>query len=51
MHDPEMVAIAQKSERDLGYASGEEMEGIAKDATDMPPDVKALFVQAIRGEI
>ncbi len=49
--DPEFVATAKKSKRALSYASGEEMAEIAKAATDMSPEVKKIFVAAIRGEL
>jgi tripartite-type tricarboxylate transporter receptor subunit TctC len=51
MHDPEMVAKAQESGRDLIFASGAEMAEISKAATELDPDIKELFVRAIRGEI
>jgi tripartite-type tricarboxylate transporter receptor subunit TctC len=51
MNDPEFVAIASENDRDLSYASGEEMAGIAKAATELDADIEALFVAAIRGEI
>lgn len=51
MTDEEFVAEAESSERDLSYASGEEMSQIAKDATDLDPEIHDLFVRAIRGEI
>ena len=51
MHDPEFVAAAKKNKRDLLFASGDKTLQIAKDATDLEPDIKALFVKAIRGEI
>ncbi len=51
MHDPEFVAGAEESKRDLSYASGDEMAKIAKDATELKPEIHDLFVKAIRGEI
>lgn len=51
MNDPEFVAAAQDADRDLSYASGEDMGGIAAAATELEADVEALFVAAIRGEI
>ena len=51
MQDPEFVAGAEESKRDLVYASGEEMAKIAKDATELTPEINDLFVKAIRGEI
>jgi tripartite-type tricarboxylate transporter receptor subunit TctC len=51
MNDPEFVTIAQDAKRDLSFASGTDMAGIAKVATELDADVEALFVAAIRGEI
>jgi tripartite-type tricarboxylate transporter receptor subunit TctC len=51
MNDPDFVKGAMESERDLSFASGEDMRAIAKSATDLTPEVKAMFVKAIRGEI
>lgn len=51
MHDPEFVASAQEAGRDLSFASGADMAKLAKAATEMSPEINALFVAAIRGEI
>lgn len=51
MNDPEFRATMEEAGRDLLYASGEEMGEIAKNATELEPDIEALFVRAIRGEI
>jgi len=51
MNDPEFVAMAAESKRDLSFASGADMARIAKAATELDADVEALFVAAIRGEI
>ena len=51
MNDPEFVAMAQEGGRDLLFASGAEMADVAKTATELEPDVRDLFVAAIRGEI
>lgn len=51
MNDPEFVAGAAEAKRDLSYASGADMVGIAKAATELDEDINALFVKAIRGEI
>lgn len=51
MNDPEFVAMASENDRDLSYASGEDMARIAKAATELDADIEALFVAAIRGEI
>ncbi len=51
MNDPEFVAQAKEAKRALSYASGDDMAGIAKTATELDPEIEALFVAAIRGEI
>jgi tripartite-type tricarboxylate transporter receptor subunit TctC len=51
MNDPEFVAAAEAADRELSYASGDDMAAIAAAATELEPDVEALFVAAIRGEI
>lgn len=51
MHDPELLKAAAKAQRPLDYASGEEMSTIARDSTEMPDDIKQLFVKAIKGEL
>lgn len=51
MTDAQFVAESAEAGRDLLYASGEEMADIAKTATELEPDIKELFVRAIRGEI
>jgi tripartite-type tricarboxylate transporter receptor subunit TctC len=51
MNDPEFVAGAVEAKRDLVYATGTEMVGIARAATELDDDIKELFVKAIRGEI
>lgn len=51
MNDPEFVAKANESSRDLAYAPGEDMGRIAKAATELSPELNTLFVAAIRGEL
>lgn len=51
MNDPEFIAKAESSKRDLAYLSGQEMTEIAKAATDLDDKTRALFVAAIRGEL
>jgi len=51
LHDPELLAAAEKSGRTIVYASAEEMRQIVTDATEMPDDIRQLFVSAIRGEL
>ena len=49
--DPEFRAQSAEAGRDLSYASGEDMERIARTATELDEDLLTLFVAAIRGEI
>lgn len=51
MEDPELIALTQKSGRPLDYASGDEIHQITVNATVMPPDIKELFIKAIKGEL
>jgi tripartite-type tricarboxylate transporter receptor subunit TctC len=51
MHDPELIKAAEKAKRPLDYASGKEMGKIARDATEMPEDIKQLFIRAIKGQL
>jgi tripartite-type tricarboxylate transporter receptor subunit TctC len=49
--DEEFLGKAKKAKRAVDYASGPEMEQLTKDATDLPDDVRKMFVSAIRGEL
>ncbi len=51
MNDPEFVAKAESSKRDLAYASGEATARIAKAATDLDDATRKLFIAAIKGEL
>ena len=51
LHDPELLASAEKSGRTIVYASAEEMDQIVTDATVMPDDIRELFIKAIKGEL
>lgn len=51
LHDPELIEIASNSGRPINHASAEEMRQIVNDATNMPDDIRALFVRAIKGEL
>lgn len=51
LHDPELIAKAQKSGRLIGYASGEEMTDLVNDATHMPEEIRQVFVSAVKGEL
>lgn len=51
LHDPELLATAERSGRAIVYASADEMRQIVADATVMPDDIRRLFVSAIKGEL
>ena len=51
LHDPELLADAERSGRPISYASPEEMRRFVNDATIMPDEIEQLFVRAIRGEL
>jgi tripartite-type tricarboxylate transporter receptor subunit TctC len=51
LHDPELLAAAEKSGRTIVYATGEEMGQIVTDATVLPDEIRQLFVRAIKGEL
>ena len=51
MQDPELIALAQKSGRPFDFANGDEIHQITRNATMMPPDIKELFIKAIKGEL
>jgi tripartite-type tricarboxylate transporter receptor subunit TctC len=51
LHDPELLAAANKGGRTIVYASADEMRQIVTDATEMPDDIRQLFVRAVKGEL
>ena len=51
MNDPEFVASAVESSRELSYASGPRLSELTRSATDLDDETRALFVAAIKGEI
>jgi tripartite-type tricarboxylate transporter receptor subunit TctC len=51
LHDPELIAEAERTGRPLHHASAEEMHQIVVDAMTMPEDVRKVFVAAIQGEL
>ncbi|MBD3677931.1 MAG: hypothetical protein HUJ27_05940 [Rhodobacteraceae bacterium] len=51
INDPELVAKAEESGRDLSFADGARTGEIAKAATDLDDATRKLFVAAIRGEL
>ena len=51
MEDPELQALSLKSGRPFDFASGEDIHKITLAATVMPPDIKELFIKAIKGEL
>lgn len=51
MHDPELIEMGKRTGRLFDYASGDEIHRITVNATNMPPDIKDLFVKAINGQL
>ncbi|WP_152608257.1 Bug family tripartite tricarboxylate transporter substrate binding protein [Halalkalibacter okhensis] len=51
MNDPEFIEKAESAQRDLNYVSGEEMDEILQNATEMSDEVKDILLAAIRGEL
>ena len=51
MTDPEFVASAVESNRELSFANGVRTGELAKAATDLDEETRKLFVAAIKGEI
>lgn len=51
LHDPELLADAERAGRPIRYASAEEMRQFVVAATVMPDEIRQLFVRAIRGEL
>ncbi len=49
--DPEFVAKAESAGRDLAYRDGARTGELAKAATDLDDNTRALFVAAIKGEL
>lgn len=51
MNDPEFLEQAKSSKRDIAYKDGKSIGMLAKVATRLNPEIKALFIAAIQGEI
>ncbi len=51
MNDPEFVEKAASSERELNYATGEEMDEIIESSKEMSDEVREILLAAIRGEL
>lgn len=51
MNDPEFVASAVEAGRELAFRDGDATARLAKSATDLDPETRALFVSAIKGEL
>jgi tripartite-type tricarboxylate transporter receptor subunit TctC len=51
LNDPELLATAARAGRVINYVPAEEMHGIVAMATDMPVEMKQLFVRIIKGEL
>lgn len=51
LHDPELVAAAEKAGRVFDHVSASEMHGLVDEAMVMPDEIRQLFVKAILGEL
>ena len=51
MLDPGLAAAVEQAGRPLGYLDGEALAAITRQATDMQPRIRDLFVKAVRGEL
>jgi len=51
LHDPQFLDDAARAKRTVAFASGEEMETIVRRALVMPPEIKKVFVGAVRSEL
>jgi len=51
VHDPALLETAVKAGRPIDYATGELTGEITRNALNMPPNIKELFVNAIRGQL
>ena len=51
MNDPEFIQRAAQAGREINFASSDEMMEIIIGATQMDPDIEALFTRAVRGEL
>lgn len=49
--DADFQAAAKKAKRELSFETGENMGKIAKAATVLTPEIEALFIAAIKGEL
>jgi tripartite-type tricarboxylate transporter receptor subunit TctC len=51
LHDPDLIAKAEKSGRIIRYASGEEMTQLVETAMQMPDDIRQFFIGAVKGQL
>lgn len=51
LHDPELLAESDRVKRPLHHASGADIARIVEESMVMEPEIKALFVRAVKGEI
>lgn len=52
MQDPDFIKSAKKAKRQIDYVSGQEIEAIIRTSLEISdPDIKKVFVDAIRGDI
>ena len=49
--DPELIAKAKKSGRIIRFASGEEMQRLVLEASEMPDDIRAVLIKSVKGEL
>lgn len=51
MSDPEFLEKAKQAKRAVAYLDGASMADLAKASTNLTPEIQALFVAAIKGEL
>ena len=51
LNDPELVAESERTRRPIHHVTGPEMGRIVQEAMIMEPEIRTLFVRAIKGEI
>ncbi len=51
INDPEFVETAKNSNREINFLDGVSMSALAKASTNLTPEIKALFISAIQGEL
>lgn len=51
IQDPEFLEKAKQAKRAINYRDGAAMAELAKSSTDLKPEIRKLFVSAIKGEL